>query len=227
MTHQQALRDHGVVLLKGIFPQHSIANLRQSAEAADFTRCAAWRFTPFSYSILLPALLEFGVASREELLAPFAAGGLNRLITETLGEPAVCNLEESWLRKRFAPSNAPRHYRPNVWHQDGGLRAPYGPDPDSLIPMTRLLTCWVPLRACGHHCPGLEFVRQPLHRLLHYTELNDQNLRRRFAPDHFWAPELEFGDALLFLNGTLHRTHVLPEMKEDRLSLEYRFFPAG
>ena len=68
-------------------------------------------------------------------------------------------------------------------------------------------------------------MREHLTDLLHYTELDDVRLRRRFAPDRFWAPELEFGDGLLFLPGTLHRTGVRPEMELDRLSAEYRFFP--
>ena len=92
--------------------------------------------------------------------------------------------------------------------------------------MTRMVTCWIPLDDCGRDRPGLEFVRGRLDSLLHYTELDDQRLRRRFAPESFWAPELRVGDALVFLDACLHRTYVRPEMTEDRLSVEYRFFPA-
>jgi len=49
-------------------------------------------------------------------------------------------------------------------------------------------------------------------------------LRRRFSSEEFWIPELNAGDGLLFLNGTLHRTHVHPEMRHDRLSVEYRYY---
>lgn len=89
--------------------------------------------------------------------------------------------------------------------------------------MTQVLTCWVPLQDCTGDRPGLEFIRQPLDALLHYTELADPDLRRRFPSERFWAPELKSGDAILFLPGTLHRTHVLPAMRHNRLSLEYRF----
>jgi hypothetical protein len=228
-----ALPEQGVVLLQGVFSKDLLLHLRESAEAC-FSRIAAghtqelaagYRFTPFSYSVLLAALLEFGVASREELVAHLAVIGLNDLLADVMAGPVDCNLDESWVRKRFAPSNAPRHYHPNTWHQDGGLGVSFGLDRESVLPMTRMLTCWVPLQACGKDSPGLEFVRHPMERLLHYTELQDLDLRQRFAPDRFWAPELEFGDALLFLAGSLHRTHVRPEMVRDRLSLEYRFFP--
>ena len=90
--------------------------------------------------------------------------------------------------------------------------------------MTRLLTCWIPLQACGSDSPGLEFVRHKMDALLHYTELDDAGLRQRFPAELFWTPNLQFGDAVVLLPGTLHRTHVLPEMSRNRLSLEYRFF---
>ena len=95
-----------------------------------------------------------------------------------------------------------------------------------MIPIRTLATCWIPLHACGRESPGLEFVRQVQPALLHFTELDDAVLRRRFDPDAFWAPALEFGDGLVFLNHVLHRTHVDAEMRSHRLSLDYRIFPA-
>jgi hypothetical protein len=94
-----------------------------------------------------------------------------------------------------------------------------------VIPMTPLLTCWIPLNACGVDSPGLEFIRSPQAALLHFTELDDAALRKRFPPEEFWAPALELGDGLAFLNGTLHRTYARPEMPDNRLSVEYRIFP--
>ena len=91
--------------------------------------------------------------------------------------------------------------------------------------MTRLLTCWLPLNPCGADSPGLEFIRRRQDTLLHFTEIIDNNLRQRFEPGEFWAPALELGDVLVFLNGTLHRTHLQPTMEHDRLSIEYRLFP--
>ena len=88
-----------------------------------------------------------------------------------------------------------------------------------------MLTCWIPLDPSGVDRPGLELIRSRLNVLLPYTELDDQLLRRRFSSELFWAPELRPGDVLVFLDGCLHRTHVRPEMQNDRLSVEYRFFP--
>jgi hypothetical protein len=91
--------------------------------------------------------------------------------------------------------------------------------------MTQLVTCWIPLHDCGTQSPGLEFVRQRLPGLLHYRDLNDAALRQRFAPELFWTPALQVGDGVLFQADILHRTHSSPEMRSDRLSIEYRFFP--
>jgi hypothetical protein len=71
----------------------------------------------------------------------------------------------------------------------------------------------------------LEFIRSRPQALLHFTELDDATLRQRFRAEDFWAPPLELGDGLVFLNSTLHRTHALPEMRQNRLSIEYRIFP--
>ena len=52
-------------------------------------------------------------------------------------------------------------------------------------------------------------------------------LRRRFAADTFYAPQLELGDGVVFLADSLHRTYSTTKMIKDRLSIEYRFFPGG
>jgi hypothetical protein len=226
------LQEQGVVLLRGVFPLNTLAAVRCAAqacfEAAEVGGRQAfpetYRYNPLSRSILLAALQDFGCCV-EELSAPIAIAGLDALLAGALGGAAACHLEQSWVRKRYAPCHAPAGYYPNSWHQDGGLAVRFPSVQDSAIPMTRLATCWLPLDPCAGDRPALEFVRCRLDLLLHYTELDDRSLRRRFAPGEFWAPQLEPGDGLIFLNGMLHRTYVQPEMSRDRLSVEYRFSP--
>jgi hypothetical protein len=233
-AYLELLREDGVVRLPGVFPLDVLAAMRCAAQAcfnaAEGGGARAFperfRYNPLSRSILLAALEDFG-CSTGQLFAPLAIAGLEALLAGALGEAAAYHPEEAWVRKRYAPFHAPAGYYPNSWHQDGGLGVSFPPHSGPAIPMTRLLTCWLPLDPCAGDRPVLEFVRRRLDRLLHYTELDDPNLRQRFAPEEFWAPELQPGDGLIFLNGTLHRTYVQPEMREDRLSVEYRFFPAG
>ena len=185
----------------------------------------AYRFNRFAHSLLLTALSDFG-CDPEDLIAPLSATQVAPLCSAALQEQWTCAMGQSWLRKKYPSHLLPNAaYRQQDWHQDGALGVTFPAQPGEVIPMTQLVTCWIPLTHCGEKSPGLEFVRRPLHDLLHFTELTDSTLRRRFAPHEFWTPILAPGDALIFLNGTLHRTHVHAGMQQHRLSAEYRVFP--
>jgi len=225
------LREDGVVLLRGVFATDALARLKEATarcfESAETDQPLPerYRFNPFSHSFLLTALLDFG-CSEEKLHEPLSAPGLGSLFSEAMGCERACNMEQSWVRKKFAPHQAPaREYHPQGWHQDGALGVQFSAETGPVIPMTELLTCWIPLNRCGWDSPGLEFVRGRQPGLLHFTELDDSALRQRFSVEEFWAPELELGDGLVFLNSVLHRTYAREEMRHDRLSVEYRIFP--
>jgi phytanoyl-CoA dioxygenase PhyH len=225
------LREQGVLLLRGLFAQDALASLREAARKCfeavetDDSLAEQHRFNRFSHSVLLNALTAFG-CTPEELTAPLSAADLTSLFTEVMGCDWVCKMEQSWLRKKFAPDRpVARKYHLQGWHQDGALGVSFPPESGLSSPISELLTCWIPLDACGADSPGLEFIRGPQPTLLHFTELDDTALRRRFAPEGFWAPELEFGDCLIFLNNVLHRTYTNDAMQRDRISVEYRIFP--
>lgn len=229
---RERLQDEGVVLLRSSFLLDLLTRLRESA-----SRCFAaieaqavipqhYRYSPHAHSVVLTALLDFEFESEADLTAPLSAKGLNEMFSGVVGGGWRCRLENSWVRKKFAPRNAPKAgYAIQDWHQDGAIGARFPLQPGPVIPATSLATCWIPLNACGKESPGLEFIRAPQSSLLHFTELHDAALRKRFEAAAFWAPELEFGDGLVFRNHVLHRTHVKEEMREDRLSVEYRIFP--
>jgi hypothetical protein len=226
------LREQGIVLLRDVFAAESLAPLKTAAERffqvtePEGSLPEHYRYNRFSNSVLLTALVDFG-AGVEELSAPLSAPGMGELLSEAMGWAWNCNMEQSWVRKKFAPRLAPgsRHH-PQGWHQDGALGVNFPLEPGPVVPMTELLTCWIPLNPCGVESPGLEFVRRRQAALLHFTELDDLVLRGRFSPQEFWAPAFEFGDGLIFLNDILHRTHVRAEMQHNRVSLEYRMMPA-
>ncbi len=225
------LREFGVALLRGCVRTDSLVSLAAAAARCfDSIRTGhpvppRYRFNIFSHSLLLASLTDFGCGPGD-LTAPLSAPGLDDLFAMAADDKWTCSLEQSWVRKKFAPANIPdRRYHTQNWHQDGALGVQFPPEAGPVVPMTRLLTCWIPLSACGTDSPGLEFVRRPQEALLHFTELDDAALRRRFAAEEFWVPSLAPGDALVFLNGTLHRTCARPEMRQDRMSVEYRLFP--
>ena len=226
------LRDQGTALLRDVFSKDLLTTLNdRSAQcfraiATDKSLAERYHFNPFSHSVPLSALLDFGYANWEELVEPLFVAGLAPLFSRVMGCEWTWSMEQSWLRKKFAPCQVPNpQYHPQSWHQDGALGVRFPLEPGPVIPMTQLLTCWIPLNLCGCDSPGLEFIRSRQQALLHFTELDDLTLRQRFRVEDFWAPTLELGDGLVFLNSTLHRTHVLPEMRQNRLSIEYRIFP--
>jgi hypothetical protein len=229
------LREQGIALLRGIFPADSLTALKEAAiqcfaavEAGQALpeRC---QFNRYSHSILLAALTDFGCEPKD-LSAPLAVACLDNLFSEAMNGAWVCSMEQSWARKKFAPMRAPaREYHLQGWHQDGALGVQFPADAATeamaAIRMTQVLTCWIPLNACGVDSPGLELVRGRQPKLLHFSELDDASVRRSFDAEELWAPELAFGDGLIFLNSVLHRTNTHPEMMRDRLSVEYRIFP--
>ena len=216
-------------MLRNVFADGSLLRLKDAA-----TRCfqaiesgqpfpQSHQFIRFSHSVLLTALLDYGCAAPEKLTEPLSVPGLSQLFLEALGGEWTCTMKNSWVRKKFAPAHAPAAlYHPQGGHQDGALGVKFPLEPGPVIPITALLTCWIPLDPCGIDSPGLEFVRRRQPALLHFTELEDSALRQRFPPHEFWAPALEFGDGLIFLNSVLHRTHTRPQMRHNRLSVEYR-----
>ncbi len=231
MDQRLNLQQNGVVLLRGFFAQEPLIRLREAT-----TRCFAavegaaqvaerYCFIPEAHSVRLTALLDFGVESEEALLTPLCVDGLRGIFSELVGDRWRCRLEHSWARKKFAPRHAPAEYHLQDWHQDGALGAKFPPAPGPPVSSTNLATCWIPLNACGVDSPGLEFIRKPQPALLHFTELDNATLRRRFDADAFWAPALDSGDGLVFRNDVLHRTHVNREMPGNRISVEYRIFP--
>ena len=185
------------------------------------------RFVPTASSLTIGAVL-----SDENLRALFAALNLAPAGSWTrnqLQDRVACDLDQAWVRRQYAPRHYPPLHAPHGWHQDGALgfdflaaREGQFP-PDALLPM---VTCWIALGSCGADAPGLELVTRRLEELLAPADLTAQSVRARFAPDDFWQPILDPGDALLFRGDILHRTHVTSSMTEDRTSLELRFFPA-
>lgn len=126
-------------MLRQFVPLACIEALREAA-----VRCfgrlepggdSRYGYSPFSSSARIEALLDFGAPS-------IAIEGMDELAREILGPAAYCNLQASWVRKRYAPGNAPALHRSNTWHQDGALGVQFGADRSEVPPMQELVTCW-------------------------------------------------------------------------------------
>lgn len=208
---------------------HVLEVARRSGEIADVTRIlgARERFVPTASSITIGALGSQGNVS--ELLNPVATGAAGMWIKNLLGSRLLCNLDQSWVRRQYAPSRYPPLHAPHGWHQDGALKFDFQSHPDGAFPRNAVLdmvTCWISLDPCGLDAPGLELITERPGGLLSPSELQTRFVQARFNSENFWRPTLGPGDALLFRGDILHRTHVAPEMTKDRTSIELRFFSA-
>jgi len=204
---------------------------RQSEDAAAanlLVIAASERYVPTASSFTIGVVL-----SDEDLSALFSeinAKTAGAWIRDQLRNRVVCDLDQTWVRRQYAPKHYPPLHAPHGWHQDGALKFdfrsfPYGNFPsDALLP---IVTCWIALDPCGAEAPGLELVTRRLDGLLAPAELTDESVRTRFTSQEFWCPVMEPGDALLFRGDILHRTHVTAAMTKDRTSIELRFFPAN
>ena len=76
---------------------------------------------------------------------------------------------------------------------------------------------------CGADAPSLEWIEAPMPGVLPPAELGDAALRRRFGDALRAHAVLAAGDALVFGGSLLHRTHVTPQMRHSRASVELRW----
>ena len=183
-------------------------------------------FSPYSSSMRLFSIPEI---EPDAVRTALSGSGLIASCERALGGPVVCDADECWTRRQYAPGNYPPLHAPHSWHQDGALRFDFHarsgrqPPPEAVLDM---MTCWIPLTECGVSAPGMELVTRRPEGLVAPADLTDDRVRARFAPQEFWQPVMQTGDALMFRGGVLHRTHVTPTMTKERTSVELRLFPA-
>lgn len=206
---------------------HTIAGL-MAAECTDADKIdlsAVYKYLPHASSISLAALEDKTLI--HSLLSEVSQGAIGCFVRKMLqSDEVLCDLDQAWIRRQYAPHLYPMQHAPHGWHQDGALGFDFlkegiaKSDTEALLPT---VTCWIALTECGVNAPGLEFVCQIIKTLLLPGELTNNRIDSCFSANLFWKPQMAAGDALVFLGGTLHRTHVLKQMQSNRTSVELRF----
>jgi hypothetical protein len=194
-------------------------------DAAGTCLSLPYKYLPHASSVSLDAVED--KALLDALLAEIGRGSAGYFVRRMLGSDQVlCNLDQAWLRRQYAPHLYPVKHAPHGWHQDGALGFDFVTpgsaelDPEALLPT---VTCWIALTWCGVDAPGLEFVSQTVAALLLPEGLTHTTISSRFSADLFWKPQMQAGDAVVFSGATLHRTHVSQQMQRNRTSVELRF----
>jgi hypothetical protein len=143
--------------------------------------------------------------------------GVDRLVAEYLGEPALVSSHKTTMRKA----------QPSVsgqWHQDGRFMGE-----------VRSLNLWLSLSRCGDLAPGLDIVPVRLDdyvatgtegAALSWT-ISDDQAHAAAGETPILRPTFEPGDALLFDELFLHKTASEPSMPNPRYAIENWFFGAS
>jgi hypothetical protein len=155
-------------------------------------------------------------ASTEHFLGELASAGAIAVISAHLGERPCFSLQKSTMRR-----SAPVH-KIAAWHQDGSFL-----DPD-----VRTINVWAALSRCGgdYPSPGLEVVPRRFDEILPVEgdpsphAVSFEVVEQIAADTPTLVPAFEPGDAVIFDERFLHRTHLSPYMTEDRYALECWFF---
>jgi Phytanoyl-CoA dioxygenase (PhyH) len=228
---------NGLTLHKNLLPGGLIRALRSSIDSkfeqiestmrggrsVNEVMSSPEQYVPTASSFTIGAAIP--QSALDVVLARIADAPTGQWIQDELENEVACDLDQSWVRRQYAPSRYPQFHAPHGWHQDGALKFDFAahqpPFPNALLEM---VTCWITLDTCGEHAPGLEIVIQKLDGLLAPVELTNESVQKRFLAEKLWQPKMDAGDALLFPGNYLHRTHVAATMTNDRTSIELRFF---
>jgi hypothetical protein len=191
-------------------------------------------------AVLIRRLIDIEHLSpfRDTCLQLFHNKRLQALNVDEVGDPtpmlAGATPFINLMLQRFFPA------RPTLRARQTYVRRVKPERPETAVPFHQdvqafgrmLVNLWTPLSACGRDAPGLELVTARL-RDLAVTEsasdqydalqISEQLVHERFGKEGLCRPEMEPGDVLAFLGTTIHRTYIVPEMTEDRFSVELRF----
>ncbi|WP_339725703.1 phytanoyl-CoA dioxygenase family protein [uncultured Paraglaciecola sp.] len=197
----------------------------QSVEAVVSSLLPAQKYLSHASSVNLSAIDDHVLV--DALLSEISLGTAGTEIRKMLGSHQVlCDVDQAWIRRQYAPHRYPPEHAPHGWHQDGALGFDFLASSGSKQKAEALLptvTCWIALTHCGADAPGLEFVSSAVNELLLPHELTVNSINSRFTADSFWQPQMDPGDGVIFQGSTLHRTHVVNNMQTNRTSIELRF----
>lgn len=160
------------------------------------------------------------------VLDGLTGSGAVGVVSRHLGEPPFFSLQKTSLRRTRPDYDASLRpeYRPScAWHQDGSFLG------------ARAVNIWVALSPCGADLPtpGLEVIPRSFEDILPtrgvvLNSVADEEVERLMADAPSAIPGFAPGDALMFDEKFLHRTHLAPGMTDVRYALEcWLFAPSG
>lgn len=233
-----AVQHHGCLVVRGLFNEDQISSTIHAIRSAEEQRVAPvsesstdrW-YRPFPKASKFDQSLRQMVArsggtwladspaSCALILEHLAAAGAIDAIAAHFGDRPLFSLQKSTLR------HSEPIYNFAGWHQDGSF----------LGPEVRAMNVWVALTACGGdlRTPGIELVPKRIDKILPTdgglgpASISDASILRAAGDTPPIHPEFAPGDAMLFDERFLHRTHLTTDMEVDRYALECWLFAPG
>jgi hypothetical protein len=230
-----AVAHHGAAVVRRLFEDGQVSRIVDSIHTAQVWRDkraaenadSAW-YRPFPCLERRDRVLRGMVtkgggtwladspASAAQVLDDLASTSVIEVITRHLGERPFFSLQKSTLRRTAPIENLV------AWHQDGSF----------LDAGVRAMNVWVALSRCGgdHPTPGLEVVPSrvaeilPVEGVVYPNAISFDLVEEIASATPTVRPEFGPGDALMFDELFLHRTHLSAGMTEDRYALECWFF---
>jgi Phytanoyl-CoA dioxygenase (PhyH) len=154
-----------------------------------------------------------------DVLEKLERAGLQRLISDYLGERPAISVNKCTLRKVDPDTGV-------GWHQDGAF----------LGDGVRAMNVWIALTRCGDVAPGMDIVPRRLEEIVE-TGTRGATFDWSVGPEvaeeaageaGVLRPIFEAGDVLLFDDMFLHTTATDPSMTKTRYAIESWFFgPSG
>jgi hypothetical protein len=234
-----AVAHHGCLIVRGVFSpeqidrtvaaierahEHHVAEAEGSAPPA--TGDAAW-YRPFptdghNETLRRMVAVQGGTwladspTGTAQILDELESSGVTPAITEHLGERPYFSLHKSTLRRSLPDYNLV------AWHQDGSF---YDPD-------VRTMNVWVALSPCGgsYPSPGMEVIPRrfdevlPVDGVMTKHSISYDLIAELAETCPTVIPAFEPGDAMLFDEHFVHRTHLAGGMTDIRYALECWFF---
>lgn len=230
-----AVAHHGALVVRGLFDEHRVERaldaIRRTQARRDEHEPGSegerW-YRPFRTGETITEVLRRMVAdqggtwladspaSTARILDDLRAVGIVDVFTEHFGERPFFSLQKSTLRRSLPIDNIV------AWHQDGSFL-----DAD-----VRTMNVWLALSTCGadHPTPGMEVVPKrvgevlPVDGKLTKHSISADLVAEVAGETPIIRPEFAPGDAMIFDEVFVHRTHLSPHMTEDRYALECWFF---
>ncbi|CAA0111456.1 Uncharacterised protein [Halioglobus japonicus] len=215
------LRQHGALVVRGLIAPADVEMLVSLIDGKDWS---IPQHPGDDRGEILPGSspLKCSAASLQGLVEAYQNAGMQKIMAEYLGEPAVLLSERILLDRQTFQTGLP-------WHQDGAF---FGANAGGVNSFLALDSCGVDatgLSVAAHRFNTVVGVEEGERAELTYGKsLKDDGVRELAGADSLVTPVLEAGDAIFIDEMTMHRTGRRPkgEQKPRSWAITWFFAPS-